>query len=372
MKRNSDRAASGPKTVSAPVSIIPARDNADELLADLRNLIVSARERVAIIVNEEQVMLYWNIGYRMRQEIVGQKRAEYGIQIVATMAQYLTSEFGKGFSRPNLFHMIRFAEIYSDQKIVYALRRQLSWTHFRQLIYLDDPLQRDFYAEMCRIERWSTRALTQKINGMLYERTAISRKPDELIRRELDTLHDEDRLTPDMVFRDPYVLDFLRLHDTYSEKDVESAIIRDLERFLLEMGSDFAFLARQKRMTVDGVDYYLDLLFYHRRLRRLVAIDLKLGRFHAADKGQMELYLRWLAKYEQQPEEESPIGLILCAGKSGEHIELLQLEASSIRVAEYITELPPRDVLEQQLRLSIRTARERLAVRELHDSDNND
>jgi len=357
------------RVITALDPTLPAVDTAS-LLAELRDLIVSVRERIAGIVTQEQLLLYWKIGYRIQQDILRQERAEYGKQIVETLSRHLMVEFGKGFSRTNLFNMIRFAEVFPDISIVRTLRGQLRWTHFRQLIYLADPLQRDFYTEMCRIERWSTRTLEQKINGMLYERTAISRKPEELIQQELATLRDEDRLSPDMVFRDPYILDFLRLQDSYCEKDIESAIIRDLERFLLELGSDFAFLARQKRMTVDGVDYYLDLLFYHRRLRRLVAIDLKLGRFHAADKGQMELYLRWLEKYEQHPEEEPPIGLILCAGKSGEHVELLQLDASSIRVAEYITELPPRDVLEQQLRLSIRSARESLATRELHNSDN--
>jgi predicted nuclease of restriction endonuclease-like (RecB) superfamily len=259
--------------------------------------------------------------------------------------------------------MIRFVEVFPAQEIVYALSRQLGWTHFRTIIYLTDPLQRDFYAEMCRIERWSTRTLRAKIQGMLYERTAISRKPDELARQELAALRDEDRLTPDLVFRDPYLLDFLDLTDTYSERDLEAAILRELEHFLLELGGDFAFVARQKRITIDHEDYYLDLLFYHRRLRRLVAIDLKLGRFQAADKGQMELYLRWLEKYDRPSGEESPLGLILCAEKTAEHIELLQLEQSGIRVAEYLIELPPREVLARKLHEVIRRARERLALR---------
>jgi predicted nuclease of restriction endonuclease-like (RecB) superfamily len=229
-----------------------------------------------------------------------------------------------------------------------------------EIISLDTPLQREFYAEMCRVERWSLRTLRAKIQGMLYERTAISRKPGELARQELEALREEDRMTPDLVFRDPYLLDFLGLADTYSERDLEGAILRELERFLLEMGTDFAFVARQKRITVDQVDYYLDLLFYHRRLRRLVAIDLKLGRFRAADKGQMELYLRWLEQHDRQPGEETPLGLILCAGKSAEHVELLQLEASHIRVAEYLTELPPKKLLERKLRQAIATARSRL------------
>jgi len=233
----------------------------------------------------------------------------------------------------------------------------LSWSHIRLIIYLDDDLKRDFYAEMCRLEGWSVRTLEKKIAGMLFERTALSKKPDKLIREELDKLRSEDKLTPDLIFRDPYFLDFLGLKDSYSERDLEAAILRDLESFILELGIGFTFIARQKRITVDNVDYYIDLLFYHRKLRRLVAIELKLDRFQAADKGQMELYLRWLEKYEKQPEEESPIGLILCASKSEEHIKLLQLDKSGIRVAAYLTELPPRKLLEKKLHEAIVLAR---------------
>jgi len=201
-----------------------------------------------------------------------------------------------------------------------------------------------------------------KIQGMLYERTAISRKPAQLAKQELKQLREEDRITPDLIFRDPYLLDFLGLKDTYSEKDIETAILRELERFLVELGTHFAFVARQKRITIDNQDYYIDLLFYHRGLRRLVAIDLKLGKFQAADKGQMELYLRWLAKHEQQPHEESPLGLILCAEKSTEHVELLELERTGIRVAEYLTELPAQKVLQRKLHDAIRLARKSLSA----------
>jgi len=330
-----------------------------ELLKDIRVLIESARGRTAAAVNSEMVSLYWSVGERIRKDILATERATYGEQIVDALSGQLSEEYGRGFSRPNLFHMIRFAETFPDQKIVYALSRQLSWTHLRQVIYLQDPLQREFYIQLCRVERWSTRTLQDKIQNMLYERTAISRKPSQLARKELAALRDEGRTSPDLVFRDPYLLDFLGLKDAYSEKDLEAAILRDLERFLLELGSDFSFIARQKRITVDGEDYYLDLLFFHRRLRRLLAVDLKLGRFRAADKGQMELYLRWLEKYERQPGEEPPLGLILCAGKSDEHVELLQLERSGIRIAEYLTELPPREVLERRLHEALRAARER-------------
>ncbi len=270
-----------------------------------------------------------------------------------TLSAQLVEEFGNSFSTRNLWHMIRFAEVFPDEKIVNALSTQLGWTHFRHIIALDDPLKRDFYAEMCRIERWSTRTLEKKISSMLFERTALSKKPAELAKQELARLREEDKLTPDLVFRDPYFLDFLGLKDTYSEKDLEMAILRELESFILELGIEFAFVARQKRITVDDEDYYLDLFFYHRKLRRLVAIDLKLGKFQAADKGQMKLYLRWLERYEKQPDEESPIGLILCATKSEEHIKLLQLNKSGIRVAAYLTELPPRRLLQKKLHEAI-------------------
>jgi predicted nuclease of restriction endonuclease-like (RecB) superfamily len=335
----------------------------DRLLADVRQLIESMRQGVARAVNASIVALYWHIGKRVRDDVLHQRRAEYGKQIVVTLSKQLTTEYGRGYSESSLSRMMRLAEVFPDDQILAALSQELSWSHFLEIIVMDDPLQRDFYAEMCRIERWSVRALRAKIQGMLYERTAISKKPEEVIRRDLTALREEDQLTPDLVFRDPYVLDFLGLTDAYGERDLEQAILRELEAFLLELGSDFAFVARQKRIIVDHEDYYLDLLFYHRRLRRLVAIDLKLGRFQAADKGQMELYLRWLQEHETRPDEEPPIGLILCADRSTEHVRLLRLEAAGIRVAQYLTELPPREVLERKLHDAIRLAREQLARR---------
>ena len=241
---------------------------------------------------------------------------------------------------------------------VVTLSRQLSWSHFLALLPLDEALARDFYTEMCRIERWSVRTLRKKIGGMLFQRTALSKKPDDLIRQELDALRDEDRMTPALVFRDPYLLDFLELRDTYSERDLETSILRELESFILELGTDFSFVARQKRLVVDGEDFYIDLLFYHRSLRRLIAIELKLDRFKAADKGQVELYLRWLDKHERREGEGSPLGLILCAGKRQQMIELLELETSGIHVAEYLTALPPRALLEARLQTAIQRARQ--------------
>jgi predicted nuclease of restriction endonuclease-like (RecB) superfamily len=332
----------------------------DNLFQDLRSLIIEARQDVARQVNSALVLLYWRAGKRVHQDILKEKRADYGEHIVATLSQQLTEEFGEGWSRYNISRMIRFAQCFPDEQVVATLSQQLGWSHFKEIIPLDDDLKRDFYAEMCRVEGWSVRTLRQKISGMLFERTALSKKPVELAKQELLKLREEDKLTPDLVFRDPYFLDFLGLKDTYSEKDLEMAILRELESFILELGAGFTFVGRQKRITVDDEDYYLDLLFYHRKLRRLVAIDLKLGKFQATDKGQMELYLRWLEKYEQQPEEDPPIGLILCASKSEEQIKLLQLHKSGIRVAAYLTELPPRKLLQRKLHEAILLARARL------------
>lgn len=330
------------------------------LLSDVRELILAAREGVARTINAGLVTLYWEIGTRIRKDILKEKRAAYGQALLPELSEKLEAEFGGGFSERNLGYMVRFAEVFPDPRILHALRANLGWTHFRQIIYLDDPLKRDFYAEMCRVERWSTRTLAKKIGSMLFERTALSRKPAKLAAMELKKLHEEDQLTPDLVFRDPYVLDFLKLKDTYGEKDLEAAILREMEAFILELGAGFCFVARQKRMTIDDRDYTLDLLFYHRKLRRLVAVDLKLGEFEAADKGQMDLYLSWLKKYEQSPDEAPPLGIILCAGKRQEHVELLEPERSGIHVASYVTKAIPKRQLEQKLHEAVRLARARL------------
>lgn len=329
------------------------------IIADVRSMIEQTREGVARTVNAGMTLLYWRIGRRIQTEILKNERAEYGKEIVSTLSRQLAGEFGPGFSAKNLRHMVRFSEAFSGSDIVSTLSRQLGWSHFKEILYLKDALARDFYAEMCRIERWSVRTLRDKIDSMLYERTAISKEPGEVARAELAALRAEDKLTPDLVFRDPYVLDFLGLKDRYLEKDLEDAILREIESFLLELGDGFAFLARQTRIQIDSDDFYLDLLFYHRRLRRLIAIDLKLGDFKAGYKGQMELYLRWLAKHEQQHGEETPLGIILCAGKKEEQIELLELGQSGIHVAEYLTALPPRELLQQKLHAAIELSRAR-------------
>ena len=348
------------KSPSSP----PTKTGAKGLLTDLREMILTTRQTVSQGVNSALVLLYWNIGQRIRTNILKEKRAEYGEKIVHALSAQLTAEFGRGFSERNLASMVRFAEVFPEIKILHTLCAKLSWSHFRRIIYLDDPLKRDFYAEMSRLEQWSARTLNDKVQSMLFERTALSKKPDKLIAAELEKLREEDKLTPDLVFRDPYVLDFLGLKDTYAEKDLEAAILREIESFLLELGAGFCFVARQKRMQIDGRDYYLDLLFYHRKLRRLVAIDLKIGDFEAADKGQMELYLNWLKRHECEPDEAAPLGMILCAGKSAEHVELLEVEKSGIHVATYWTKVLPRKQLERKLHEAVRLARARVRTGE--------
>lgn len=285
----------------------------------------------------------------MSIDLLHNKRAEYGKQIVVSLARQLVSQYGNNFEEKNLRRMIQFYNVFPDEQIVVSAIRQLSWTHFVALIPLKHPLQREFYAEMCRIEKWNVKTLREKIDGMLYERTAISKKPGQLIKQEIKQLRDKDKLTPDLVFRDPYFLDFLGLKNTFSEKNLEDAILRELESFILELGQGFSFVERQKRMIIDGKDFRLDLLFYHRKLKRLIAIDLKLGEFKAGYKSQMELYLRWLEKNEMQAGEKTPIGLLLCAEGNKEQIELLQLHKSGIKIAEYLTELPSKKLLQQKL-----------------------
>ena len=329
----------------------------NQLIQDIEILITESQKAVSVSVNAELTWLYWQVGKAINEIFLHNQRADYGNQTISYLATKLSQKFGKSWDNKMLWNCCKFHNIFPDESIIYAVRRQLTWTHLRRLIYIENPLKRDFYIEMCKLEHWSTRTLQERIKSMLYERTALSKKPEETIKNDLQNLKNEQKISPDLVFKDPYFLDFLGLKDTYSEKDLENAILAELQRFLIELGNDFAFLARQKRITIDHIDYYIDLLFYHRRLKCLVVIDLKLGDFEAGYKGQMELYLRYLEKYERIEGENLPIGLILCSGKNEEHIELLDLEKSNIRVAEYLTILPPMELLKEKLHKAIEYAK---------------
>lgn len=328
------------------------------LSEEVTAMVTESKNKVAQQINTGLTLLYWNIGHRIKTEIIKDRRATYGQEVILTLSKHLTENFGRGWSKRQLHSCVRFSEIYPDIEIVHSLSAQLSWTHIRQVLPIENELKRTFYIEMCWLEKWSYRQLKDRIRSMLYERTAISRQPEETIKHDLALLRNEKKVNTDLVFRDPYLLDFLGLSDNYSEKDLESAILVELQKFIIEIGSDFAFMARQKRIIIDSKDFYIDLLFYHRRLKCLVAIDLKIGDFEAGYKGQMELYLRYLEKYEMVEGENTPIGLILCTGKNKEHIELLQLDKSNIRVAEYYTALPDIELLEKKLHQAILLARQ--------------
>lgn len=330
------------------------------LHAELRTLIASSRQRLAGAVNAELTRLYWAVGQRLATEVLGGERAQYGSQLLEQLGQQLSQEFGRGFEARNLRRMAKFAQAFPSAEIVSTLSTKLSWSHMVAIVALKNPQARQFYAQQAAQDRWSVRELTHQIERKAFERTELA-----ALQAPLPVQAEPAKAPslPALVFKDPYFLDFLGLRQGHDEADLEAAILRQLEAFILELGRGFAFVERQKRMVIDGEDFYLDLLFYHRRLRRLVAIELKLGRFKAAHKGQMELYLKWLDQHERQSGEEAPIGLILCAESSREQVELLQMHKDGITVAEYWTELPPKAELEQHLHQALLEARERLARR---------
>lgn len=308
-----------------------------ELFQEIAGLIENSRKRVALTVNSEITLLYWQIGKQIKKTLLNNDCADYGEQILATLSQQLNTFYGKGFTKSALHRIVAFFSFYRDGKKVATLSRQLSWSHIIELLTIKDATKRKFYEELYAHEGCSIRLLRERMSSMLFERTALSKQPAKLIKDELNTVKEKGITSQELVFPDPYILDFLGLQDTYSEQDLETAILNNLQKFIIELGGDFAFIARQKRIVIDQEDYRIDLLFYHRGLRRLMAIDLKLDRFKAAYKDQMELYLKWLDKYERKEGEESPIGLILCSVKQQEQIELLELNKGHIKVAEYMT-----------------------------------
>lgn len=321
-------------------------------------LIKTAKNNVIKSINSELVVLYWKIGEYVNNRILINDNAPLDEMTVGKLSEKLTIQYGRGFSRSNLLRMAQFVKKFENYEFVVTLSRQLSWSHFIELIKICDETKRDFYVTMCINEKWSVRVFKERINSMLYERTAISKKPEETIKKELETLRNDKIMSDSLFIRDPYILDFLELEDTYSEKDLEGKILIELEKFLLEFGSDFAFMGRQKRIQIGNKDYYLDLLFYHRKMKRLVLIELKLGEFEPQYKGQVELYLKWLSKYEKHEDENEPIALILCASKDSEEIELLGLGDGNIRVSEYLATLPPKKLLEEKLHKAILLAKQ--------------
>lgn len=313
------------------------------------SLIETSKSSTLKTINSELIILYWKIGEYIQKDILDKADKIYGENIVVELSKRLTFQYGRGFSRSNLLRMIQFYKTFKNFEIVATLSRQLSWSHFVELIKIEDELKREFYLAMAINEGWSVRVFKDRINSMLFERTAISKKPEETIKKDLELLSNQKIITESLFIKDPYILDFLGLEDR---------ILQELEKFLLEFGNDFAFMGRQKRIQIGNKDYYLDLLFYHRKMRRLVLIELKLGEFEPQYKGQVELYLKWLSKYEKQEFEEEPIAIILCASKDSEEIELLGLTEGNIRVSEYLASLPPKKLLEEKLHKAVLEAKE--------------
>jgi predicted nuclease of restriction endonuclease-like (RecB) superfamily len=322
-------------------------------------------ERVAVIIenrknsavayaNSEVTLMFWEVGRYINSTVLDFKRAEYGKRIFSTLSRKLIARYGKSFSERNLYRMTQFAEQFADFEILTPLASKLSWTHFCELIRIKTPDARLYYAEDAATRNYGAKELRHQISRKAYERREIA-----------NTQLSEQSVVPFNAFYDPYLLDILGLKDSYLEADLEKAILKEIELFLLEFGHGITFVERQKRMILDGRDIVLDLLLYSRTLRRLIAIELKLGEFKAAYKSQMELYLKWLARYERQPGEEQPIGIILCAEDNREIIEMLEMEKAGIAVAEYWTQLPPKHEFERKIRKILAEAQERLERRRL-------
>ena len=323
--------------------------NAPDLVQEISLLIEESKQQVVRTANSALTLLFWQVGKRVNDEVLKNDRAQYGKQIVANVSAQLEMKYGRNFAKKNLRRMMQFSIEFPDFQIVVPLARQLTWSHFLFLIPIKSIDSKLYYAQHASENNWGKRELRNQILRKAFER-------NEIANIQLST-NDSNLLN---TFKDPYLLDFLNLKNTYLENDLENAILQELESFILELGKGFAFMERQKRMIIDGDDFYLYLLFYNRTLKRLVAIELKLGKFEASHKGQMELYLKWLNKYEKQEGENEPIGLILCAESNKEQVELLEMHKDGIVVAEYLTVMPPKKELEEKLHQLLIEAKERI------------
>ena len=329
-----------------------------KILTYISDLIESAKQKVATEYNTTHIMLCWLIGKKIDEEILNnQQRANYGEKIIHNLSKELSQKYGKGYSKTNIFRMLKFARLYKNKKIVATVLGKLSWSHLIIICGIESETKRNFLIEMTRTYKWSVRELHKQNNSMLYERTALSKQPEAVIVKQLEKLKTTNQITPEMTFKEPYFLEFIGSNFA-TEQQLEDLILQNIISFLQELGDDFCFVKRQKRMSTNTKDRYLDLLFFNRRLKRLIAIDLKLGNFEPAYKGQMEWYLNWLDKNERLNHEEKPLGIILCAGKDQEDIEYLEMDKTGIYVATYITDLPPKEILEQKLKKAIDVAKD--------------
>lgn len=322
------------------------------LLKHVSSIIDKRRYNAGAYANREITLMYWEIGYYISSVVLDGERGEYGKRIVSELATQLVEKYGRSFELRNLRRMVQFSNKFRELKIVSELATKLSWTHFIELLGVKSEAATLYYAKEVVDRNLGTKELRHLISRKSYE------------RREIANLHrTEESTVPFNVFKDPYLLDVLSLKENFLEADLEKAILTELEAFILEFGHGFTLVERQKRMIIDGEDIVLDLLFFHRKLKRLIVVELKIGKFKAAYMGQMSLYLKWLNRYERQEGEEAPIGIILCTEANRGQIELLELDKAGIAVAEYWTDLPPKKQFERKIKEIMAEAKERLERR---------
>jgi predicted nuclease of restriction endonuclease-like (RecB) superfamily len=338
------------KKIALPLNTSQIDENS--LFTYVSKIIEKRKDRAGMYANREVTLMYWEIGRYIGSVLLGGERAEYGKKILATLSQNLIKKYGSGFELRSLRRMVQFSELFPDFKIVSTLSTHLSWSHFIEILPLETEKARLYYANDAIARNLGIRELRNQIARKAYERREIA-----------NSQLSKESIVPFNVFKDPYLLDILGLKENFLEADLEKAILKELEAFILEFGHGFTFVERQKRMTMDGDDFTLDLLFYHRILKRLVAIELKIGKFVPHYKGQMEFYLKWLNRYERQDDENEPIGIILCTKASRNQIELMELDKSGITVAEYWTNLPPKEEFERKIKEILIEAQERLERR---------
>jgi len=329
--------------------------NSEQILYDDVSTMIEQSKRVIYTqASSTTILLFWKIGLRINNDILQNKRADYGKKIVSKLSTQLTEKYGSSFAVRNLRRMMQFAEQFLDFEIVSKPSTLLSWSHFIEILPLKTMDAKLFYLNEASRSLVGVMQLRDMINRRAYERKEIA-----------DTQISSVSPIPIGTFKDPYLFDVLGIKDEYLEADLEEAILRELEKFILEFGRGFAFVGRQKRMIIDGRDHWLDLLFYNRDLRRLVAVELKIGRFEAAHNGQMKLYLGWLDQNERREGEETPVGIILCSESGREEIEYLKLDRDGIMVAEYWTTLPPKAEFDKKIQTILAETRERMLQRNL-------
>ncbi len=328
-----------------------------DLLEEVGELIGEKRWEAARCVSSAAALAYWKVGAQIREEIGKENPRDHGEEIIRSISGRLSRELGEGFKEKNLQRMVQFHRIFPDEASAASLARHLSWSHFVLLIPLRNEAQRTFYTETCFKEKWSARTLKRQIGGMLYERVTYSLDPADLLERELSALREEEKPSPDLVFRDPHHLDFLGLSAANKDQNLESAVLRELEAFLLGLGVGFTVVARDKWIPLDGLDHYLGRLFYHRSLRRLVAVELTPGEIKAVDKERMARCLEWLETHERMKGEKGPMGMLLYMKESEEGIVLLQLDENGARPVPFTPEFPSEDLLRRKLREAVSAAR---------------